>query len=254
MRVLIVEDEKAAVRRLNTLFDEIGGDIKIVGVTDTVKNTVKWFQENNHPDLAFFDIRLADGISFEVFELVEVLCPVVFTTAYDQYALKAFEVNSIDYLLKPIEKEKLQRAFLKYKKLAGQTSPVNIDPEILKKTLDMIKGEKYKERFVVKYGEHLKTIPVDIIDFFKSEVKATFLVSQDNRKYLVDYSLDQVENFLEPKLFFRINRKYIIHINSIMDIITYSNSRLRLKLKSIDDPEMVVAREKVKDFKKWLDR
>ncbi len=254
MKVLIVEDEKAAIRRLKTLFAEISAEIEVVGVTDTVKNTVKWFQENNHPDLAFFDIRLADGISFEVFDRVEVLCPVVFTTAYDQYALKAFEVNSIDYLLKPIDKEKLQKTFLKYRRLAGHTSSVAIDPLIVKNVLKMIGDEKYKERFVVKYGDHLKTIPVDSIDFFKSEAKATYLFNRDNRKYLIDYSLDQVENLIEPSLFFRINRKYIIYIHAIKDIFTYSTSRLRLKLHTVDDPDMIVAREKVQHFRKWLDK
>ena len=254
MRVLIVEDEKAAVRRLNNLLDQVGENIEVVGVTDTIKNTKEWFYNNRMPDLAFFDIQLADGISFEVFDQVSVKCPIIFTTAYDQYALKAFEVNSIDYLLKPIKKEELTRAIRKYKTLTDPKSENPVDLEIIKEVREMIRRGGYKERFVVKYGEHLKSIQVQEISFFISELKATFIITHERKKFLIDPSLDQVESMIDPLYFFRINRKYLIPFHSIQDIISYSNSRLRLRLKTTDEPDMIVARERVADFKKWLDR
>ncbi len=254
MKVLIVEDEKAAVRRLTGLLKELDADIGIAGITDTVKNTIRWFEEHDCPDIAFFDIQLADGNSFEVFEKTEVRCPVIFTTAYDQYALKAFEVNSIDYLLKPIDREKLARALAKYRRLTPDNNRFLIDPDILQNTLERIQGQHYKERYVVRYGDHIHSIPVEEICFFRSEAKAVFITLKDAKRYLVDYTLDQVVTMVDPNLFFRINRAYIIRIDAIRDIVSYSNSRLRLVLHVVDDPDMIVARERVTDFKAWLDR
>jgi DNA-binding LytR/AlgR family response regulator len=254
MKVLIVEDEKAAVRRLKNLLEEMVPLLEVAGITDTIKTTVSWLRHHNVPDLAFFDIQLADGISFEVFDQIDPGCPVIFTTAYDQYALRAFEVNSIDYLLKPIDREKLDRAIRKYRKLTGTRKSGTIDPDTLKEVREMIRKSGYKERFVVKYGEHLRSIPTGEISFFKSELKASFLITQENRKFLVDHSLDQLENMIDPARFFRINRKYIIQFDSIQDIIAYSNSRLRLILKTVDDPDMIVSREKVGEFRSWLER
>jgi DNA-binding LytR/AlgR family response regulator len=254
MRVLIVEDEKAAVRRLKRLLEELNKSIEVIGITDTIKETADWFVRNEMPDLAFFDIQLADGISFEVFNRVEIDCPIIFTTAYDQYALKAFEVNSIDFLLKPIDKEKLLKAIRKFEKLTGKEDKNPIDRNLLSEVQNMIRGRSYKERFVVKYGERLKSIPVQDIGYFKSEMKATYIITYDNQKYLIDPSLELVESMIDPIRFFRINRKYIIPFHSIQDMVSYSSSRLRVRLKSIDDPDMIVAREKVAQFKKWLDR
>jgi len=254
MKVLIVEDEKAAVRRLRNLLEEVEPLIEVAGITDTIKSTVSWIRDHDPPSLAFFDIQLADGISFDVFDHVELECPVIFTTAYDQYALRAFEVNSIDYLLKPIDKEKLDRALRKFLKLTHAEKSTVIDPNTLLEVREMIRTGGYKERFVVKYGDHLRSIPIHEISYFKSESKATFLVTHDGKKFLTDHSLDQVDRMTDPLQFFRINRKYIIRIDSIQDIISYSNSRLRLKLKSVDDPDMIVAREKVGEFKNWLER
>ena len=254
MKVLIIEDEKPAVKRLEKLFNESGYPVEIVAALDTVRRAVSWFASNPMPDLAFFDIQLADGESFQIFEKVEVKCPVIFTTAYDQYALKAFEVNSVDYLLKPIDQHKLQRAMDKYIRLYERKEPQIIDPKLIRQLVQDFRPETYKERFVVKYGDHLKSISVsDILCFFSLE-KATFFVTSEPKKYLVDFSLEQVESMLDPREFFRINRKYMVHIQSIQDIITYSNSRLKLKVRFMDDHDMVVAREKVQDFKQWLDR
>lgn len=254
MKVLIVEDEKAAVRRLIGLLKGLESIVEVTGITDSIKSTVNWLRDNDRPDLAFFDIQLADGISFEIFNRVDVECPVIFTTAYDQYALRAFEVNSIDYLLKPIDQEKLERAIRKYLKWTGAGKSKVIDPQTFSDIREMIRTGGYKERFVVKYGEHLRSIPAVEISHIKSESKATFLITRGNRKFLTDHSLDQLENMIDPGQFFRINRRYIIRIDSIQDIISYSNSRLRLKLKTADDPDMIVAREKVGEFKSWLER
>ena len=197
MKVLIVEDEKAAVRRLKILLEELDPGIEIIGVCDTASTAISWLG-SHRPDLAFFDIQLADTLSFSVFEHVNVNCPVIFTTAYDQYALKAFEVNSIDYLLKPIQKEQLERALKKYHHFTGGGRTNQVDMETLNMVKEMIRNGGFKERFVVRYGDHLKSIPVGSICFFKSEAKATFLFTAENKKYLTDHSLDQVEKIVDP--------------------------------------------------------
>ena len=255
MKVLVVEDEKSAAKRLLALLKDIDPDIEIMGTIDTVKGTVAWFQKNSDPDLMFLDIQLADGLSFDIFEKAEVTCPVIFTTAYDQYALKAFEVYSIDYLLKPIDREKLMRSLDKFKKMVGRVKDKSsVDLGTIQNAIEMIQGKKYKERFIVKYGEHIKSFPVENIVSFFSEEKISFFKNNEGRKYVVDYTLEQIEGLVNPQLFFRINRKYIINLNSIEDVVVYSNSRLKLKVRHLNDHDLVVAREKVQDFKKWLDR
>jgi DNA-binding LytR/AlgR family response regulator len=252
VNILIVEDEKIAARHLKKLLVELLPESEIVGFTDTVKSTIDWFKNHPSPDLSFFDIRLADGISFDVFSAVEVNCPVIFTTAYDEYALQAFEVNSIDYLLKPVESAKLEKALRKYSRLkaGGEQSP--IDPGILLNALDYLAGKKYKERFVVKFGDHLKSIPASEIACFMSDLKTTFLLTADKRKHIVDFTLDQIGEMVDPREFFRINRKFIVRMKSIRDIIAWSNSRLKIVLQDFDHPDLVVAREKVQEFRKWL--
>ena len=254
MKVLIVEDEKIAVRRLTQLLEELYPGCAIVGSVDTISGAVSWFENNPEPDICFFDIQLADGISFDIFAKTTIACPVIFTTAYDQYALRAFEVNSIDYLLKPVEKEKLERALMKYEKWAGREKETFLDAAVLQEALEMLKGKDYKERFVVKYGDHIKSVLTSEISCFFSEEKATFFVTDDNKKYLVDYTMDQVAGLLDPSKFFRINRKFIVAFHSMKDIVAWSNSRLKLTLQVLDHPDLVVAREKVQEFKKWLDR
>ncbi len=252
MKVLLVEDEKAAVRRLSDLLKAMRPEMEITAVLDTVSRTVDWFERNDPPGLAFFDIHLADGSSFGVFERVAVECPVIFTTAYDQYALKAFEVNSIDYLLKPIDRDKLQRALDKFDRMGpGSRQP---GQERLLNMLESLRSGDYKERFIVKYGEHLRPVPVSDIVCFFSEAKATFFVTRENRKYLVDYSLDQIGSMVDPAEFFRINRKFIVRLDAIKDIVVWSNSRLKLVLNQLEDPDLVVARERVGAFREWLDR
>jgi DNA-binding LytR/AlgR family response regulator len=253
MKILIVEDEKSAAKRLMSLLDEVDPDFEVLQVIDSVKGAVGWFKANKLPDLLFLDIQLADGLSFEIFDQIEVSCPVIFTTAYDQYALKAFEVNSIDYLLKPIEKAKLAKAVNKFKQITEPVHPFT-DPSVYHQVLQMIQGKSYKERFIVKFGEHIKSISVEQICCFFSEEKITFFKTYEGKKYVIDYTLEQVEALVDPARFFRINRKYIVHVEGINDVVIYSNSRLKLIMDPFRDMDLIVARERVQDFKAWLDR
>jgi len=253
MNILIIEDEPHAADRLQQLVRELTKDSRVLAKIDSVKKAVDWFKNNPPPDVVLMDIQLADGISFHIFEQCEVKSPVIFTTAYEEYALKAFKVNSIDYILKPVDKDELNAALKKVK----ATPPSDTDRELLLQRMsDMVNvlTKRYKTRFVIKVGEHLKTVEVDEITFFHSQEKTTFCVTRDNRSLILDYTLEQLEEMLDPTDFFRINRKYLISPRSIQDIISYTNSRLKLVLKGSRDNDIIVARERVHDFKKWLDK
>ncbi len=254
MKILIVEDEPHAAQRLQTLVSGLIPDADIVGKIDTVKKSVQWLKDNPNPDLIFMDIQLADGLSFQIFEQHAISSPVIFTTAYDEYALKAFKVNSIDYILKPVDRTELEAALNKLKTLSGNGSPSHKDVlHNIGQAVEMLL-KKYKTRFVVKVGEHLRTIEVNSIRYFFSQEKATFCVTDDNRNHILDYTLEQLEEMLDPSEFYRINRKYLVRSNAIQDIINYTNSRLKLVLKGSHDNDIIVARERVQDFKIWLDR
>lgn len=253
MKVLLIEDEPPAANRLKSLVKKVNPSSEFVGVIDSVKAAISWFKSNQAPDLVFMDVQLADGISFEIFEKVEVTSPIIFTTAYDQYAIKAFKVNSIDYLLKPIDEQDLATAMNKFESV---TQANHLQMDAIKSLGDamLMLTRRYKERFVTKVGEHLKFIETgDILYLFSSE-KITFCKAKDGKKHILDFTLDQVELMLDPAIFFRINRKYIVSVNSIADMITHSNSRIKLILKSSDDSDVIVARERVNDFKNWLDQ
>jgi DNA-binding LytR/AlgR family response regulator len=252
MNVLLIEDEPEAAARLSKLLREIRPDLRIVGSLDTVRSAVKWFKENPSPDLCFMDIQLADGLSFEIFEKIDVKAPVIFTTAYNEYALKAFKVNSIDYILKPLDKDEVSAAFRKYENLTAQGQNRERMMASIEAAMQML-TKRYKERFIIKVGEHLKSVEVGDILFFYSLEKATFAQTSD-RKHILDYTLDQLEGMLDPSTFFRINRKYIVSVSSIRDMISYTNSRLKLVLRSGDHEGVIVARERVQEFKDWLDR
>lgn len=254
MKILIIEDEPHAAQRLQTLATEVIPNAEFLGRIDTVKKAVQWLQSNPTPELIFMDIQLADGLSFQIFEQHQILSPVIFTTAYDEYALKAFKVNSIDYILKPVDKVELQAALTKLKNLAAQHGINQKDVLAnIGQAVEMLL-KKYKTRFVVKVGEHLRTIEVSSIRYFFSQEKTTFCVSEDNRNQILDYTLEQLEEMVDPAEFYRINRKYLVRSNAIQDIISYTNSRLRLVLKGSQDNDIIVARERVQDFKTWLDR
>ena len=250
MKVVIIEDEKPAARRLNRMLNEMG--IEPVAMLHSVEEAVNWFYNNEHPDLLFLDIQLSDGLSFEIFEEVEVKSAIIFTTAYDEYALKAFKLNSVDYLLKPIDSDELDNAVDQYKKIHAATTNHGFNLEQIKKIISP-EQKIYKKRFTVKIGQHLKMISVESIECFYSENKATHIHTIDNRSYLIEDTLEQLENKLLPETFYRVSRKFFVNINAIKDIIAYSNSRLKIILQSFNESEIIVSRERVKEFKNWID-
>lgn len=251
MKVLIIEDEKPSARRLQRMLEKVG--VSVNQMLHSVEESVHWFENNEHPDLIFLDIQLSDGLSFEIFDTIEIKSSIIFTTAFDEYALQAFKLNSIDYLLKPIDEDELLVAVDKYKELKPQASNVQLNFDDIKKLLGNPIEREYKKRFTTKIGQHLKMISVDEIECFYSENKGTYAHTTNGRSYLLDTTLENLEQELSPKLFFRISRKYYININAIKDIISYTNSRLELKLNSYSEQEVIVARERVKDFKLWLE-
>lgn len=250
MKILLIEDEKPAANRLSKLLQEHFPEAELIGNLDTVSRTIRWLGENPSPELIFCDIQLADGISFEIFEKVKVSSPVIFTTAFDQYAIRAFQVNAIDYLLKPIDPKDLERAVEKFR---SQNLSPNLDLEIIKSLLQP-KEKLYKSRFLVKFGEKIQSIPLEEVAFFFSEERVTFLQTFSGKKYVLDSTLEQVESQVDPETFFRLNRKYISHIDAIEEVLTYSNSRLKVKLSNCPDSDILVSREKVAELKNWMDR
>lgn len=254
MKVLLVEDEPQAAQRLEKLVKAIVPGVVILAKIDTVKNAVEWLKSNPSPDLILMDIQLADGISFSIFDQCEVKSPVIFTTAYDEYALKAFKVNSIDYILKPVDEDELRTAIRKFEALTGSK---NSAPDKMLESIGIamqMLTKKYKERFVIKVGEHLKSVEVNEILFFFSLEKTTFAQTKDGRKHILDFTIEQLDGLINPERFFRINRKYLVAADAIQDMISYTNSRLKLVLKTSDDNDVIVARERVQEFKDWLDR
>lgn len=253
MNVLIIEDEPLAAQRLETLVVDLISHARVVNKIDSVKKSVVWLQKNATPDLILMDIQLADGLSFQIFEQCEVKSPVIFTTAYDEYALKAFKVNSIDYILKPVDKTELANALRKLESLKSIQPSQEILMQSISQAMSML-TRKYKERFVIKVGEHLKTVDVKNILYFYSQEKTTFCHTIDNRNHILDFTLEQLESLVDSAEYFRVNRKYLVRGDSIQDIISYTNSRLRLVMKDSQDNDVIVARERVQDFRLWLDR
>jgi two-component system, LytTR family, response regulator LytT len=250
MNILIIEDEKPAARLLQRKVEKLG--LQIHHMLHSVEESIVWFNNNPHPDLIFLDIQLSDGLSFEIFEQIDIKSAVIFTTAYDEYALRAFKLNSIDYLLKPIDEEELEIAISKFKNQFQKNTISNLDFEAIKRMLVNPVEKEYKKRFSVKIGHQLKVIPIEEVECFYSENKGTYLHTLDNRDYLLDTTLEILENEINPKDFFRINRKFIIPLKSIKEIQVYTNSRLKIVLPSYKDDEVIVARERVSDFKEWI--
>ncbi len=251
MNVIIIEDEKPAARRLNRMLSDL--DINVHTMLHSVRESIEWFHNNEHPDLIFLDIQLSDGLSFEIFDTISIKSAIIFTTAYDEYALKAFKLNSIDYLLKPIDDEELEAAVHKYKEQLPTKKQLQLDFEDIKKLLINPMDRTYKKRFTTRVGQHLKIFSVEDIECFYSENKGTYLHTTDNRNYLIDTTLEALDEELNPQQFFRVSRKFYININAIKDIISYTNSRLQIKLNHFNEQEIIVARERVKDFKQWLE-
>jgi DNA-binding LytR/AlgR family response regulator len=251
MKVIIIEDEKPSARRLDRMLK--GLDMKVEAMLHSVEESLAWFQSNKHPDLIFLDIQLSDGLSFEIFDNIEVKSAIIFTTAFDEYALQAFKLNSIDYLLKPIDSEELEKAVIKYRERIPEGKNVSLDFEDIKKLLINPLEREYKKRFTVKVGQHLKMITIDTIECFYSENKGTYIHTTDNRDYLIDATLEDLDKELEPQTFFRVSRKFYVNINAIKDMVSYTNSRLQIKLNSFNSHEVIVSRERVRDFKDWIE-
>jgi len=250
MKVLIIEDERPAATRMKQLIKKCLPEAEVFGHLDSISLAVKWLQSEPNPDLIFCDIELSDGKSFEIFEQVTIESPIIFTTAYDQYAIKAFKLNSIDYLLKPIHPEELERAISKFKNQQLQPS---FD---FSQIQQLLKSQKvhHKSRFMVKIGEKIQSIPIEEVAYFLSEERTTFMqLKEASKRYILDYTLDQIEEMLNPTNFFRLNRKYIASFESIEKVLSYSNSRLKIGLRGCDDNDILISREKVVKFKEWLD-
>lgn len=251
MNVIIIEDEKPAARRLGRLLKEL--NIEVSTMLHSVGESMEWFHNNEHPDLIFLDIQLSDGLSFEIFDSIQVRSSIIFTTAYDEYALQAFKLNSIDYLLKPIDEEDLERAIKKYQDFKPESQPIAVDFEDIKRLLSNPIEREFKKRFTAKVGQHIKIINAEDVECFYSENKGTYAATTDGRNYLLDTTLENLEDELSPKTFFRVSRKFYVNISHVKDIISYTNSRLQIKLNRFNDQEIIVSRERVRDFKLWLE-
>lgn len=254
MKVIIVEDEHLTAERIQTLLNKIDPEISVLTVIDSVSKAVQWFGEHGSPDLIFMDIQLADGISFDIFDEAKVEAPVIFITAYQEYAIRAFKVNSVDYLLKPIEEGELRNALEKYRNHFNQDVKLpKIGSDLLESIRQMI-SKPYKMRFMIKVGDHIKSVDVDDILFFYSQQKGTFIHTKDKRNYAVDYTLDGLGEMLDPAMFYRINRKYITSHKAIAELITLSGSKLKVRLVSSDDDQIFISRDRLATFKEWLDQ
>ncbi len=250
MKVVIIEDEQFAAVRLRKMINEYDSDIEVLAELESVEESVEWFENNKEPDLIFLDIHLEDDLSFAIFDKVEISCPIIFTTAFDEYAIKAFKLKSIDYLLKPIVKEELVAALKKYKEFTGskQKSPdLNNLYELI-----VNKKETYRERLSISFGAKIKTITIDEIAYFTSEEGMTYAYLHNNANYPVDFSLDKLSSELDPSKFFRINRQILLNIEAINDVHVFPKSRLKLDLKPKFHSEVFVSLDKVTSFKKWL--
>ena len=250
MNIIIIEDEKPAARLLQRKVEKLGFNVN--QMLHSVEESIAWFESNKHPDLIFLDIQLSDGLSFEIFDKIEIKSAVIFTTAYDEYALRAFKLNSIDYLLKPIDEDDLEIAINKYQSQNHKPEIQQFDFEQIKRMLVNPAEKSYKTRFTIKIGQSLKVITTDEIECFYSENKGTYIHTIENRNYLIDGTLEQLETELDSKNNFRISRKFIIPLKSIKEIQVHSNSRLKIILPTYKDDDVIVAREKVQDFKNWI--
>jgi len=252
IRILIVEDEQLAIQRMQRLIGRLTQDINVVGVCKTIKETIDFLQKfSSNIDLIFMDIHLGDGNSFEVFEQMKIELPVIFTTAFDQYAMKAFKQTSVDYLLKPIQQEALQESVEKYKRIFGETKNVDFDYTTLLTALGQ-DSKDIKKRFMVQVGDKIRYINTEDIAMFYAENKACYVISHEGKRYYVNYTLEKLVEMLDPIDFYRINRKVIVHISSIVEIIPYSKSKLLLKTKQEPGFELFISSDKIKKFKNWL--
>jgi len=233
------------------MLEQLG--IQVERQLHSVQESIEWFSTNEHPDLIFLDIQLADGLSFEIFDEVEVKSTIVFTTAYDEYALQAFKLNSIDYLLKPIDEDELTAAVRKFRETRGDSGALRVDFEDIRKLLENPIDRRYKKRYTAQVGAHIKVVPVEEVSCFYSQDKGTYGATASGRNFLLDTTMEQLEKELSPESFFRVSRKFIVQLSHIKDIVAYSNSRLRVEVVGHKELDIIVSRERVKDFKLWLE-
>lgn len=252
LTTVIIEDEKPAARLLKHMVEAL--HIEVLTMLHSVKEAIEWFSNHQHPDILFLDIQLSDGISFDIFEEVTTDSAIIFTTAYDQYALQAFKLKSVDYLLKPIAPDELKEAVDKFRShFEQQQTAVNLQD--LKNLLVMnTDAHKYKERFSIKVGQHLKVVPIENVQCVFSENKGTYINTNEGRNYLLEHTLEKIGEDLNPSAFYRVNRKAFVQVSGIKDIISYTNSRLEIKLQYPFEDQIIVSRERVKGFKEWLDK
>lgn len=254
LKVLIVEDETPAAEKLERYLQRYSEAIEVKGKTESIEEAVNWLEANQSTiDLIFMDIQLKDGVSFDIFKEVKVQKPVIFITAYNEFALEAFKMNGIDYLLKPITFTDLSNSLKKVESLGSQLRWSEDRNEALVKTFDSSQQKSYKNRFMVKLGDHIKSITSDQISLFFADGRDVYLITNQLRKFIIDYTLESLEEILDPKIFHRVNRSYIVNISAIQDVIVYSNSRLKITSNIKWDPEIIVSREKVSEFKEWFD-
>ena len=252
MKVLIIEDESINASRLKRLLEELEPQFEVLTVLETVEDSIQWLQSNAMPDLVTMDIRLADGISFSIFDSVKISCPIIFTTAYDEYAVRAFKVNSIDYLMKPIEKSELYQALEKFKALPKSSIVNNDISEVLK---ELMHKRTFRMRFLVAYRDGYKSVDVADIDFIYSEFKTTHLFLKSTMAPItIAQTMEELEKELDPKIFFRANRQFLIQAESIRSISNYFNAKLKIQLKNDSEREVIISREKAPVFKQWMDR
>ncbi|MEM1134867.1 MAG: LytTR family DNA-binding domain-containing protein [Bacteroidota bacterium] len=255
MKIVIIEDEALAAKKMKQMLERYSDENEVVALLPSVEESLEWLSEHNEPDLIMADIQLSDGLSFEIFSEIKVKCPVIFTTAFDEYAIEAFKVNSIDYLLKPVRYNKLEEAMAKLNDMSK-----SLQKTVRNAKIDQLIGllgkesKVYKQRFLVKYGRKIKSIKAHEIAFFISEDKVVFIITYDNKKYAVNQSLEQLEEMMDPDVFFRINRQYLIHIDATQNIYPYFKGRLKIELNPHTNDEIVVSSHKAPLFKEWLDK
>jgi DNA-binding LytR/AlgR family response regulator len=251
IKVLIIEDERLAAEKLERMLTKLRPDWTLLGPVETLEHAVKWLSSNTSPDLILMDIQLSDGISFDIFDQCEVTSPVIFTTAYDEYAIRAFRVNSIDYLLKPVDPDALESSLKKFERMSSALSLGKMRIDTLRQQM----GQSHKSRFLVKIGINMFSILTNDIELFFISERSVFIRTFQGKTCDVDYSLDQLQQLVDPDQFFRVNRNYLVNIDSVTKLVTYSSSRIKLELQpEFKTEDIIVSREKVADFKKWMDR
>lgn len=247
MKTVIIEDEELAAERLSRMIQETEPATEILTTISSVKSAVRWFGEKGMPDVVFMDINLADGSSFEIFKKVNITCPIIFVTAFDQYAIDAFKVNSIDYILKPVKKEDLKNALDKYKRMKQAA------PDMTKFFNELMSSKKeFQKRIIIRFGENIKMVEVKDVAYFYTEDKINYLCTFQGLRYPVDFNLDELENLIDPSEFFRINRQFIVNIASIEKMLAWSKSRVKLILKPASEVETIVSTDRSPHFKEWL--